>query len=105
MPQQAIAAVLFTACTVGALTAVGCWFGALLATLKAAANRKPGVPYFQALNWIKTSLVGRNVYLDELFEPVGARWAKRSLYCMAGFIVSTLGTAGLIALGNAFFSN
>ena len=69
-----------------------CWFGAVFSMFKAAANRKPGVPYFAAFNWIQTSLLNRHVYLDDLFNEEGAKHAKRSVYLMLIFVSMIVGT-------------
>ena len=57
------------------------WFRGIHAMFKAAANRKPGVGYFTAINGVSL------IFRDSLYTYEGLQWATTYGRCMLGFIV------------------
>jgi hypothetical protein len=64
-----------------ATCAVMLWLGCVYAMFRAAANRKPGIGYFSALNGI--SLLFRN----SLYTSDGLRWSTTYTKCAIGFVL------------------
>jgi len=76
-----------------AALAVAVWFRGFYAMFKAAANRKPGVSFWSAMNGL--NLLFRN----EPYTDLGVEWSKTYIRCMFGFLLfgslaAVLGIAG-----------
>ena len=70
------------------------WFRAFYAMFKAAANRKPGVSFFKAINGINL------LFWDEPYTEVGNQWCKTYIRCMLGFILLFGSAAILFAISD-----
>ena len=70
----------------------GAWFLAAFAYFKVIANRKPGVSWLRAYQWLRVITWERHVYLEDLFTEQGCKWAKRSILAvLASMLMIFLG--------------
>jgi hypothetical protein len=75
-----------------ALLAVVFWVRAVYASVKAAANRKPGVGFFAAFN---TTAV---LFSEGLYTSEGLKWCATYRRCISGFVVTIVAAIAVEAI-------